>query len=93
MISETPQPQPFVEESIIPTEDTGPRFATEEVKHEKKTPEKVLLKVPEEGVKRIVRSEPVPEPAKPVVQSPPPVVHPPKRNPRNIPRFSRHSAK
>ena len=28
-VPETPQEQPFVEQSIVPTEDTGPRFVEE----------------------------------------------------------------
>lgn len=51
-------------ESIIPTEDVGPRFV------EKKQEEVVEV------------------PATPTPVSV--AVHPPKRNPRNIPRFSRH---
>ena len=65
------QPERVVEditvvfESIVPAEDSGPRFV------EKETPEEIA-KVP------------------PKVESAPSLLHPPKRSPRNIPKFSRH---
>lgn len=52
---------PFVEETIVPTPDLGPRFL------EESTP----------------TPEPAPSPKTPVLQPPP------KRHPRNVPRFSR----
>jgi hypothetical protein len=58
---------PVVIESIVPTEDAGPRFVEKPVE--------------------VVKQEPAPE----IVSSSAPVLpHPPKRHPRNIPKYSRH---
>ena len=62
-----PEPMPVVIESIVPTEDVGPRFVEKPVEEAKPDP------TPE-----IVRS------------SAPVLLHPPKRHPRNIPKYSRH---
>lgn len=56
-----PKEEPFVEQEIIPTEDTGARFV------EETTP-----------------STPAAKPIAPQLQTPP------KRHPRNIPKFSRY---
>jgi hypothetical protein len=62
-----PVPMPVVIESIVPTEDAGPRFVEKPVE--------------------VVKQEPTPE----IVSSSAPVLpHPPKRHPRNIPKYSRH---
>jgi len=67
-------PIPVVIDSIVPTEDVGPRFVEE-------TPPKVVVAKPEA----------------PVIASPtqtpsavPQLTHPPKRHPRNIPKYSRY---
>ena len=80
-----PAPTPVVIESIIPTEDSGPRFAVEIPPEKKESKKPVLLEVPNETVTRVVKAAPVP-----AAEASTPVVHPPKRNPRNIPRFSRY---
>jgi hypothetical protein len=62
-----PAPMPVVIESIVPTEDAGPRFVEKPVEE--------------------VKQEPTPEI---VSSSAPALLHPPKRHPRNIPKYSRH---
>lgn len=88
---EVAPPAPVIE-SITPSEDPGPRFVEEPkaqvTSAERKAPKKPkLLEIPEEGTTRVVVT---PEkPPTPQAAPPAPVVHPPKRNPRNVPRFSR----
>ncbi len=62
-----PAPMPVVIESIVPTEDVGPRFV-----------EKPVEEVKQESTPETGRS------------SAPILLHPPKRHPRNIPKYSRH---
>jgi hypothetical protein len=69
-VKETPAPAPVVIESIIPTEDVGPRFV-ETLKSEAKEAAEQLPAVT----------------AKPTPAIRP---HPPKRHPRNIPKYSRY---
>jgi hypothetical protein len=61
LAEEKPEAKPFVEESIVPTEDPGLRFVAE------------------------------PEPVKTVTPSVEVPKAPPKRHPRNTPKFSRTS--
>jgi hypothetical protein len=64
------KPAPVVIESIVPTEDVGPRF-----------------------VETLVVEDEVEEPQlapKPVRTSAPLKAHPPKRHPRNIPKYTRY---
>lgn len=87
---ETPSSS-LVIESITPSEDTGPRFIqTPEEKvitREKKQPK--LLDVPEEGTTRVVIHQPQSPEVVSQISPKELAVHPPKRNRRNIPRFSR----
>jgi hypothetical protein len=62
-----PAPMPVVIESIVPTEDAGPRFV-----------EKPVEEIKQESTTETVCS------------SAPVLPHPPKRHPRNIPKYSRH---
>jgi hypothetical protein len=64
------KPAPVVIESIVPTEDVGPRFV--------ETPEA-----------EIEVEEPQLAP-RPVRTSAPLKAHPPKRHPRNIPKYTRY---
>jgi hypothetical protein len=66
VVKATP-PMPVVIESIIPTEDVGPRF-----------------------VGAVEEDEEVATPAAPRTSGAPLKVHPPKRHPRNVPKYTRH---
>ena len=87
-VAPAPAPIPVVIESIVPTEDSGPRFKAEPAKEKKEPKKPALLEVPDEAATRVVKAAPAPAPA-PALEVSAPVAHPPKRNPRNVPRFSR----
>jgi hypothetical protein len=67
------EPVPAIIESIVPTEDVGPRFVEE--------PAKEVI------APTAVASAPVSAPA------PQQLTHPPKRHPRNIPKFTPYKPK
>ena len=82
----TAAPAPVVIESITPSEDSGPRFAAEAPPQKREPKKPVLLETPNEKATQVVKASPAPSLE---LEVPSPVVHPPKRHPRNIPRFSR----
>jgi hypothetical protein len=79
------QSLPVTSETIIPTEDFGPRFVTEDLKEKKQSKKPALLTIPKEPP-----TEEVVEDTAVVAMPQPLVIHPPKRSPRNIPKFSRY---
>jgi hypothetical protein len=69
-VEPTPAPIPVVIDSIVPTEDAGPRFVEE----------------PAPKVEAVKPKAPAPQEPTTVPQ----LTYPPKRHPRNIPKYSRY---
>ncbi len=101
-VTEKPQEEMEVTTPVDPvSEEVIPDSEEVEEKEKEEQPEKVVESAPvvfesiapaEDSGPRFVEKETPEEIAKvaPQVESAPSLVHPPKRSPRNIPKFSRH---